>query len=139
LNDNEKILKNRCFRGGCRLHCELASAGRVLVSRRPDDQVDDDQTIVHNACGLPPDCHDIGYLKPDYLRLDELQHPQRAVSNVLHENPETATGKPVHGYGHDDHQEQDSAFDYVQHFELHARKSGDVFEGSNRALGKGRG
>lgn len=70
----------------------MAAVGRVLAGRRPDDQVDDHQTAVRVAGRVPPDRFDIGYLEPDHLRLDELQHPERAVPTVLRESPQTAAG-----------------------------------------------
>jgi len=69
------VENNRCFRSGGRLYCELASVGRVLVGRRPNDQADYDQTAVCDAGSLSPDRHDLSHLKPDNLRLDGLQHP----------------------------------------------------------------
>jgi len=117
----------------------LASASRLLVGRRPDDQANNNQTAVRDSGGLSSDRHDFSHLKPDHLRLDELQYPQRAVSTILHKNPETATGKPVHGNGHDNHEEQNPTFDHVQYFELHAWKSGDVFKRSHCALDRDHG
>lgn len=110
-----------CFRRGSRFHGELASVGRVLVGRRPDDHVDDDQTAVRDAGHLPPDRHDVGRVQPDHLRMDELQHPERAVPIVLRENPETPAEHPVHGHGDHGRPEQDQTADHVQHVQLHAR------------------
>jgi len=49
-----------CLRRSDRFHRELASVGRVLAGRRPDDHVDEYQAVVRDASHLPPDRHDFG-------------------------------------------------------------------------------
>lgn len=115
------VYTETCFRRGDRLHCELAPVSRVLVSRRPDDHVHDDQAVVRDTGHLPPDCYDVGRVQPDHLRMDELEHPERAVPTVLHENPETPAGHPIHDHGDHGRPEQDQTADHVQHVQLHAR------------------
>lgn len=123
-----------CFRRGDRLHCELASVGRVLAGRRPDDHVGKYQTAVRNTSHLPPDRHDFGRVQPDHLRMDEFKHTERAVPIVLHEHSEASAGQPVDGHGHDGRSEQDQTSDHVQHLQLYSRQSRGVFERGHRAL-----
>lgn len=136
------MIYDRFCRRGSRVHRELASVGRVLVGRRFDDQTVNQPTAVRGVGHLSPDRHDVCGVQPDYIRLDELQHPERAVSDVLYEDssPRQRGRRPngAHHHGHDvGHQKpRESAADHVQHgVQLcGARQPGGILPGCYRLV-----